>query len=62
MSDTHHAQEVVKHGIDGIAGLITVGALMEFVTPVAALFTIAWTGLRIYILIETRIKTGKWKE
>lgn len=62
MSDTHQAQEAVKHGIDGIAGLITVGALMEFVTPVAALFTIVWTGLRVYILIETKIKTGKWHD
>ena len=59
---SNHPQEVVKTGIDGIAGLITVGALMEFITPLAALFTIFWTGLRCWILIEHRIRTGKWKD
>jgi len=60
MSD-QHLQEVVKHGADGIAGLVTVGALAEILPPAAAFFTIMWTGLRIYIIIETRIRTGKWK-
>ncbi len=60
MSD-QHVQEIVKHTTDGIAGLITVGALAEILPPLAAAFTILWTGLRVYILIETRVKTGKWK-
>jgi len=61
MSD-QHVQEVVKHGVDGAAALTTGLALMEFLPPVAAAFTLIWTGLRIYIIIETRIRTGKWKE
>jgi len=60
MSDTH-VQEVVKHGVDGVATFITVGALAEFIPPIAAIFTIIWTGLRVYILIEHRIRSGKWK-
>ena len=60
MSD-QHVQEVVKHGVDGVAGFVTIGALAEVLPPVAALFTIIWTGFRIYIMIEHRIRTGKWK-
>jgi len=59
MSD--NVQETVKHGVDGLAGFITVGALAEVLPPVAAIFTIVWTGLRVYILIEHRIRSGKWK-
>lgn len=54
-------QETIKHGTDALAGIVTVGAVMEFLPPLAAIFTILWTGLRVYILIETKIKTGKWK-
>lgn len=60
MSD-EHVQETVKHSIDGVAAFTTIGALAELLPPVAALFTIGWTGLRIYILIENRIRTGRWK-
>ena len=60
MSD-QHIQEVAKHGVDGIAAVTTVGALMEFLPPLAALFTIVWTGLRVYILVEHRIRSGTWK-
>jgi uncharacterized protein YaaW (UPF0174 family) len=55
-------QETAKHGVDGVATFITVGALAEFLPPIAAIFTIVWTGLRVYIIIENRIKTGKWKD
>jgi len=61
MSDSH-IQETVKHGVDGVATFVTVGALAEVLPPLAALFTIIWTGFRIYIIIETRVRTGKWKE
>jgi len=61
MSDSH-IHETIKHGADGLATFITVGALAEVLPPLAALFTICWTGLRIYIIIETRVRTGKWKE
>ena len=59
---SNHIQDTIKHGTDGLAGFITVGALAELLPPIAALFTIIWTGFRIYIIIETRIRTGKWKD
>lgn len=59
MSD-QHIQETVKHSLDGAAAITTIGAIAELLPPLAAAFTIVWTGLRVYILIETRIKTGKW--
>jgi len=55
-------QETVKHGIDGVAAVATIGVVAELITPVAAFFTIIWTGLRIYILVETKIRTGSWKD
>ena len=54
-------KETVNHGIDGVAAVATVGVVAEVITPIAAIFTLIWTGLRIYILIENRIRTGKWK-
>lgn len=40
--------DVAKEVGDYIAGGITVGVVMQWLTPVAALFTIVYTGLRIY--------------
>lgn len=53
---------MVKHGVDAVAAVATVGSLLTYLPYWAAGFTIVWTGLRIYILIETKIRTGKWKE
>jgi len=58
---TGNIQETVKHGVDGIAGFVTLGAIVEFLPPLAALFTIIWTGIRIYVMLRHRIDTGKWK-
>lgn len=53
-------QEITKHGTDVMAGAVTVGSVLTYLPYWAALFTIVWTGLRIYILIETKVKTGRW--
>lgn len=46
-----HIDESMKHVLD-LASVITVlGALMSILPSIAALFTIVWTGIRIY---ETR--------
>ncbi len=55
-----NSQEIAKHSADGVAGLVTVGALAELLPPVAAAFTIVWTGFRIYILISNRVRLGHW--
>jgi len=59
---SNHVNEVIKHSADGVAGFVTVGAIIELLPPIAAAFTIAWTGLRIWIILSNRIRTGKWKD
>lgn len=40
--------EHIKHGADVLAAGITVGALMDMLPAVAAVFTIVWTSIRIW--------------
>jgi len=44
----HHALEVAKHTVDAAAVGITVGTLAQILPAIAALFTIFWTGIRIW--------------
>ena len=39
--------ETIKHVVDGVAAVTAIGALMQLLPSVAALFTIVWTGMRI---------------
>jgi len=38
----------LKHVLDGVSVIATVGSLIEMLPSIAALFTIVWTGIRIY--------------
>jgi hypothetical protein len=40
--------ETTKHAIDAVSVFTVIGTLNDILPPVAALFTIIWTGLRIY--------------
>jgi len=40
--------ETTKHAIDAVSVLTVLGTLNEILPPLAALFTIIWTGIRIY--------------
>ena len=40
--------ESLKHVLDGVSVIATVGSLIEMLPSIAALFTIVWTGIRIY--------------
>lgn len=40
--------EVTKSFIDAASVFTVIGALSELLPPLAALFTIVWTGIRIY--------------
>lgn len=42
----HH--ETAKTAVDALSIVTVVGTLMEVLPAVAALFTIIWTGIRIY--------------
>jgi len=42
----HHEQ--IKHVVDAVAAGTMVGAMVAWLPPVAAIFTIVWSGIRIY--------------
>jgi len=42
------ATEGTKHAIDAVSVITVIGTIGEVLPPLAALFTIIWTGLRIY--------------
>jgi len=50
-----HLTEGTKHVLDGISLVTVLGALMDMLPAIAALFTIIWTGIRIY---ETKTVQG----
>jgi hypothetical protein len=43
-----HTTEGVKHVADGLSVVTVIGTLAEVLPAIAALFTIVWTGFRIY--------------
>jgi hypothetical protein len=51
----YHASETVKHVADGLSVVTVLGTLAEILPSIAALFTIIWTGFRIY---ETKTVQG----
>lgn len=44
----HHTSETAKHIIDGMSVITVIGTLANILPAIAALFTIIWTGIRIY--------------
>ena len=55
----YHASETVKHVADGISVVTVLGTLAEILPSIAALFTIVWTGFRIF---ETQTVQGWLKK
>jgi hypothetical protein len=45
MNDSH---ETAKHVVDALSVMTVVGTLMEMLPSIAAIFTIVWTGIRIW--------------
>jgi len=50
-----HLSEGTKHVLDGLSVITVLGALVDILPAIAALFTIVWTGIRIY---ETKTVQG----
>jgi hypothetical protein len=50
-----HLTEGTKHVLDGLSLITVLGALVDILPAIAALFTIVWTGIRIY---ETKTVQG----
>ena len=55
------ATETVKHVADGVSVITVIGTLAEILPAIAALFTIVWTGFRIYELntVQSWLKRRK---
>ena len=57
-----HLNESTKHVIDGLSLVTVLGALVDLLPAVAALFTIIWTGIRIYETDTVQQLLGKKKD
>jgi hypothetical protein len=57
-----HLNESTKHVIDGLSLVTVLGALVDLLPAVAALFTIIWTGIRIYETDTMQQLLGKKKD
>ena len=55
----HHVSEGAKTVADGLSFLTVVGTIAEILPAVAALFTIIWTGIRIWETDTVRGLTGR---
>jgi len=44
----HQHDELLKSFLDGVSLITVIGTLTQLLPAVAALFTIIWTGIRIY--------------
>jgi hypothetical protein len=53
----HH--ETAKTAVDALSVVTVVGTLMEALPAVAALFTIIWTGIRIWETDTVKAITGR---
>ena len=60
----HHEQltDATKHMIDGASVLTVLGTLAQVLPPLAALFTIVWTIIRIYETKTVQRLLGKKKD
>lgn len=43
-----HISESTKHAVDAVSVVTVVGALMQWLPAIAAIFTIIWTAIRIW--------------
>ena len=57
-----HLNESTKHILDGLSVVTVLGALVDVLPAVAALFTIIWTGIRIYETATVQSMLGKKKD
>jgi hypothetical protein len=44
----HEHSELFKHTLDAVSVVTVIGALVDVLPAIAALFTIIWTGIRIW--------------
>jgi hypothetical protein len=59
---TQDATEGIKHVTDAVSVLTVIGTLAQILPAIAALFTIVWTGFRIYETPTVQGWIGKKKD
>lgn len=61
---THEQTEAAKHAVDALSVVTVIGALIDMLPSIAAVFTIVWTGIRIYETetVQNWLKKGKKNE
>lgn len=59
---TTHVSETTKHAVDAVSLVTVLGALVDILPSIAALFTIVWTGIRIWETDTVRGWTGRGKQ
>jgi FtsH-binding integral membrane protein len=55
----HEISEGTKHVVDALSVVTVVGTLVEFLPAIAAIFTIVWTGIRIWETDTIKSWTGR---
>jgi hypothetical protein len=58
----HHLDEATKHVLDGASVVTVLGTMAQVLPPLAALFTIVWTCIRIYETKTVQRILGKKKD
>lgn len=53
----HH--EIIRTALDAVSIITVIGTLLQVLPAIAALFTIVWTGIRIW---ETKTVEQWWKK
>lgn len=59
---SQHSSETIKHVTDGLSLVTVIGTLAEILPALAALFSIVWTGFRIYETKTVQTWLGKIKD
>ena len=54
-----HLSESAKHVVDLVSVATVVGTLVEMLPSIAAVFTIVWTGIRIWETETVKSLTGR---
>jgi len=62
MNQHEHLTDATKHIIDGVSVVTVLGTLAQILPPLAALFTIIWTCIRIYETKTVQKLLGKKKD
>lgn len=52
----NHEPETVKNVMDGAAAIVGIGAVVQWLPPLAAGLTIIWTLIRIYDWVRAQTK------